>query len=261
MNKLSEIPKIIERPICFFDLETTGTDVMQSRICAIAIMIIDSDGNVTKKARKINPGVKIPQEATDIHGITNKDVQGCPTFYQVAESLYKLIDGCHFGGYNSNRFDIPLLTREFERAGINNPFTGASFIDVFQIYCYFNKRNLEAAYKAYTGKILEKAHDPEADIEATVEIFENMLKAHRGDLKGKIQDISKIGRKFEPVDLFGKIIANEKRDKLFNFGRYKGHKVEYIIRNDPGYIAWILGNDDFPENTKGCIKMIKNTIQ
>jgi len=249
---------LLTRPIVFFDLETTGIDVDKDRIIQIACVKIHPDGTREKKSKYLNPEISIPEEATKIHGITNQMVQNEPTFKQIAKGLREFMAGCHFGGYNSDRFDVPLLGREFERAGIDDPFIGCEFIDVYHLYTSFNRRRLEDAYKNYIGKDLNLAHNAEKDIDATIEIFESMLERHSKYLHSSIEHIANYNRKVKNFDFAGKIIINEKKERVFTFGKYKGQKVYDVFLKDEKYIYWLLTESDIPENTKKRIRMIKN---
>jgi DNA polymerase-3 subunit epsilon len=251
----TNIQSIIKRPICFFDLETTGVEPLESRIVQIAVKKIHPDGKVEFKKRLVNPTVPIPGECAEIHGITDEMVSNEPTFKAMAKSLFEFMNGCDFAGYNSNRFDVPLLAMEFQRAGIQNPFTGCKFIDIFNLFCHFHKRNLETCFKVYTGKNMVNAHDAENDVDATVEIFESMLSTHAGELSHDMREIERTGEKFKRIDLFGKITLNKEGKRTFNFGKHKG---EPICELPQSYIDWVLNLDDMPDDTKQHIKLSRN---
>lgn len=258
MKKTEKIQSYLTRPIIFFDLETTGVEPLTDRIVQISAVKIHPDGTQEKKTRLINPTIPIPEEASEIHGIRAFDVENEPTFKQISKGLREFMRGCHFGGYNSNRFDIPLLAKEFERAGVQDPFTGSQFIDVFHLFCNFNRRRLEDAFMRYTNKVLSGNHDAEVDVLATIEIFESMLTEHREELPNKIEELSQVGIKFKPVDLFSKIVVDKTGKRVFNFGKYKGKTVAQINFIDPDYISWLLNESDLPANTKQKIKFLKN---
>jgi DNA polymerase-3 subunit epsilon len=246
----------LKKPIIFFDLETTGVDVSKDRIVEMSFIKIFPDGKRETKIKRINPGIPIPKEASDIHGITDEMVSKLPKFKNIRKGLFQWIQGCDFAGYNSNRFDIPILSNEFDRCGGLNPIEGATFIDVFNLFCHFNPRTLEAAYMLYTGNQLENAHSSEADTKATLEIFEGMLNKH-DSLKGKdIKDISEVGLKFISLDYAGKIGTNDSGDPIFNFGKYKGHKVENVYYNDINYMEWLINKSELPIQSKKVVRKV-----
>ncbi len=251
---INNITSLIKRPICFFDLETTGVEPLKSRIVQIAVKKIHPDGKVEFKKRLINPTVPIPSETTEIHGINDEMVDDQPTFKSIAAGLYEFMNGCDFAGYNSNRFDVPLLAMEFERSGISNPFTGCKFIDIFNLFCHFHKRNLETCFKIYTGKPLVGAHDAETDVDATVEIFESMLSTHAGELSHDMREIERTGEKFKRVDLFGKLTLNNEGKRALTFGKHKGEPIHELPQS---YIDWLMSLDDMPDDSKQHIKMAR----
>lgn len=249
---IQKIISLIDRPICFFDLETTGVDVLNARIVQICVKKINLDGTIESRKRLINPTISIPLETTALHGITNEKVENQPTFEKIAHGLLDFMKGCDFGGYNSDRFDVPLLAMEFERVGIDNPFTGCKMIDVFRLFCHFHQRNLAACFEKYTGKTLFSAHDAESDVDATIEIFESMLDVHSDTLENmKITEISKTGLKFPSVDLFGKVSINAVGKYALTFGK---HKSESLVDLPESYIDWIL-TTDLSKNTKNAIRL------
>ena len=249
---VKNITKLIQRPICFFDLETTGVDPLKSRIVQICVKKINPDGTIEAKTRLINPGEPIPVETSEIHGITDEMVSNEPTFKRIAAGLAGFMSGCDFGGYNTDRFDIPLLAMEFERAGVTNPFTGCKMIDVFRLFCHFHQRNLATCFTKYTGKTMDNAHDAENDVNATIEVFEKMLDVHSETL-GPLDalGIAKTGLKYPRIDLFGKVVLNKKGKRALTFGK---HKNESIVDLPESYISWLLSTD-LPGNSKQAIKM------
>lgn len=249
----------LNRPVVFFDLETTGTNISSDRIVEISIVKLHPDGHVVEKTRRLNPGMPIPAEATAIHHITDEDVADEPTFKQVAASLAQLLTGCDIAGFNSNRFDIPLLDAEFERAGIDFDFSRARFIDVQTIYHKKEPRTLVAAYRYYCGKELEGAHGALADTRATMEVLLAQLERY-DDLPTEINALSEFASANRNVDIAGRLIYDDKNREIINFGKYKGRVAEEVLRTDPGYYSWIM-QGDFPNNTKKVFTRIRLRIK
>ena len=245
----------LKRPIIFFDLETTGVDTAKDRIVEISMAKIMPDGEEIVKTRKLNPEMHIPEEATAIHGITDEDVKDCPTFAQVAKSLEQFIRGCDFGGFNSNRFDPPVLVEEFLRAGVDVDFKRRKFIDVQNIFHKKEQRTLVAAYKFYCDKDLDDAHSAEADTLATYEVLKAQLERYP-DLENDIDKLAEFSTRAETADYAGRILFNEKGEEVFGFGKYKGRSVEEVFRMEPSYYAWMM-NGDFPLYTKKVITEIR----
>ena len=239
----------LKRPIVFFDLETTGVDTAKDRIVEISMVKVMPDGEQIVKTRKLNPGIHIPAEATAIHGITDEDVRDCPTFAQVAKSLE------HFGGFNSNRFDLPVLVEEFLRAGVDVDFKRRRFVDVQNIFHKKEQRTLVAAYKFYCDKDLEDAHSAEADTLATYEVLMAQLERYP-DLENDIDKLAEFSTRGEAADYAGRILFNEKGEEVFGFGKYKGRPVAEVFRAEPSYYAWMM-NGDFPLYTKKVITEIR----
>ena len=245
----------LKRPIIFFDLETTGVDTAKDRIVEISMAKIMPDGEEIVKTRKLNPEMHIPEEATAIHGITDEDVKDCPTFAQVAKSLEQFIRGCDFGGFNSNRFALPVLVEEFLRAGVDVDFKRRKFIDVQNIFHKKEQRTLVAAYKFYCDKDLDDAHPAEADTLATYEVLKAQLDRYP-DLENDIDKLAEFSTRAETADYAGRILFNEKGEEVFGFGKYKGRSVEEVFRMEPSYYAWMM-NGDFPLYTKKVITEIR----
>ena len=239
----------LKRPIIFFDLETTGIDIARDRIVEISMVKVMPDGEEITKTRRLNPGMHIPEEASAIHGITDDDVRDCPTFAQVARSLEQFIRGCAFGGFNSNRFDLPVLVEEFLRAGVDVDFKRRKFIDVQNIFHKKEQRTLVAAYKFYCDKDLEEAHSAEADTKATYEVLKAQLDRY-DDLENDIDKLAEYSCRA------GRILYNEKGEEVFGFGKYKGRSVAEVFRIEPSYYAWMM-NGDFPLYTKKVITEIR----
>ena len=245
----------LKRPIVFFDLETTGVDAAKDRIVEISMVKVAVDGTKTVKTRRINPEMSIPAEASAIHGITDEDVKGEPTFKQIAKSLAAFIEGCDFGGFNSNRFDLPLLVEEFMRAGVECDFQRRKFVDVQTIFHRKEQRTLVAAYKFYCDKDLENAHSAEADTMATYEVLEAQIERYP-DIGNTVDALAEFSAGKPMVDFAGRLTLNDNGEEIFTFGKYKGRKVMDVFRDDPSYYSWMM-NGDFPLYTKKIITEIR----
>ena len=245
----------LKNPIIFFDLETTGTNILRDRIVEISYIKVMPSGNETERTLRINPGMPIPAEATAIHHITDDDVKNAPPFKQVAQELANVFLGCDIAGFNSNRFDVPMLMEEFLRAGGNIDLSRRKFVDVQTIFHKMEQRTLIAAYKFYCGKDLTEAHSANADTRATYEVLKAQLD-HYPSLKNDIAFLSDFSSQNKNVDLMGRIIYNEAGKEVFNFGKYKGQLVEDVFRRDIGYYSWMM-QGEFPANTKQVITNIK----
>lgn len=245
----------LRRPIVFFDLETTGTNVSHDRIVEISIVKVMPDGTEIVKTRRVNPEMPIPAEATAVHHITDDDVRNEPTFRQIAKSLAQLFIGCDIAGFNSNRFDIPLLDQEFQRADIDFDFSKARFIDVQTIFHKKEPRTLVAAYRFYCGKELEEAHSASADTMATYEVLKAQLDRY-DDLPNDVEALSEFASQNRNVDFVGRLIYDDQKREIINFGKYKGRVAEEVLRQDQGYYNWIM-QGDFTKNTKDAFTRIK----
>ncbi len=245
----------LKNAIVFFDLETTGINIAADRIVEISILKINTDGTEETKTLRINPEMPIPKKSSDIHGIFDADVADAPTFKEVARELATFMEGCDIAGYNSNKFDVPLLAEEFIRAEVDFDMTKRKFVDVQTIFHKMEKRTLEAAYKFYCDKNLDDAHSAEADTRATYEVLKSQLDRY-SDLKNDIEWLSKFSAHNRNADFAGRIIFNDKGEELFNFGKYKGKKVVDVLETDPGYYGWMM-NGDFPLFTKKVLTNIK----
>lgn len=252
----------IQRPIVFFDLETTGLDVARDHIVELCYIKLFPNGNRESKVMRLKPvdalgmQIHIPEHTTAIHGITDEDVVDCPSFKEVSEELATVFSDCDLAGFNSNHFDIPLLIEEFLRVGINIELKDKSFVDVGVIFKKMEQRTLSAAYKFYCHKDLENAHSANADTEATLEVLEAQLDRYPDVLKNDIESLAAISATKSSVDFAARIILDENNVEIFNFGKYKGKPVVEVFRRDPGYYNWIM-QGDFPLNTKQVIKRIK----
>ncbi|MBE6199204.1 MAG: 3'-5' exonuclease [Rikenellaceae bacterium] len=245
----------LKRPLVFFDLETTGVDTAKDRIVEISMVKVMPDGEEIVRTRLINPQMHIPEDATAVHGITDEDVKDQPTFAQIAKSLYKFIEGCDFGGFNSNRFDLPMLVEEFLRAGVDVDFKSRKFIDVQNIFHKMEQRTLVAAYKFYCDKDLTDAHSAEADTRATYEVLKAQLDRY-AELQNDVTALAEFSARGETADYAGRIGFNEKGEEVFNFGKYKGVKVSEVFQREPSYYDWMM-KGDFPLYTKKVITEIR----
>ncbi|MDE6467719.1 MAG: 3'-5' exonuclease, partial [Muribaculaceae bacterium] len=245
----------LTRPIVFFDLETTGTNINTDRIVEISVVKLMPDGSVTSKTRRLNPEMPIPAEATAVHHITDADVADEPTFRQVANSLSQFFTGCDIAGFNSNRFDIPLLDQEFERAGIDFDFSRARFIDVQTIFHKKEPRTLVAAYRYYCGKELEGAHGALADTTATMEVLLAQLERYE-DLPTDVAALSEFATNSRNVDLMGRLVYDDQGREVINFGKYKGRLADEVLAHEPGYYSWKMGGE-FANNTKKAFTRVK----
>lgn len=245
----------LKNPIIFFDLETTGVNITHDKIVEISYIKIYPNGEEEEKTLRVNPGCHIPEEATAVHHITDEDVKDCPKFKDIAKNLSKVFEGCDIAGFNSNRFDIPLLAEEFLNAGVWIDFSKRKFVDVQTIFHKMEQRTLVAAYKFYCDKDLTEAHSASADTRATYEVLKAQLDRY-ADLKNDIDYLSNFSSQVKNVDLMGRIVYNEKQQEVFNFGKYKGVPVEEVFRKDIGYYAWMM-QGDFAQDTKRVLTNIK----
>ncbi len=245
----------LKRPIIFFDLETTGVDTARDRIVEVSMIKIMPDGEEITRTRRLNPGMPSPPEATAVHGITDDDVRDCPTFPQVAKSLAQFIQGCDFGGFNSNRFDLPVLVEEFMRAGVDVDFKRRRFVDVQTIFHKKEQRTLVAAYRFYCDKELEDAHSAEADTRATYEVLQAQIERY-DDLENDIDFLAEYSSQGNAADFAGRILYDEQGCEVFNFGKHRGCSVEEVFRREPSYYDWMM-NGDFPLYTKKLITEIR----
>ncbi|MBR4995330.1 MAG: 3'-5' exonuclease [Alistipes sp.] len=244
----------LKRPIVFFDLETTGVDTAKDRIVEISMVKVMPDGEEIVRTRLINPQMHIPEQATAVHNITDEDVKDAPTFAQIAKSLSQFIEGCDFGGFNSNRFDLPMLVEEFLRAGVDVDFKKSKFVDVQNIFHKMEQRTLVAAYKFYCDKDLTDAHSAEADTRATYEVLKAQLDRYP-ELQNDITSLAEFSSRGEAVDYAGRIVYDDKGVEVFNFGKYKGRSVSEVLRQEPTYYNWMM-DGDFPLYTKKVLTEI-----
>ncbi|WP_296636409.1 3'-5' exonuclease [Polaribacter sp.] len=248
----------LTKPIVFFDLETTGVNIATDRIVEISILKVFPNGNKESKTWLVNPEVEIPQGAADVHGITNEKVVTEPTFKELAGKVSEMIAGCDLAGFNSNRFDIPLLAEELMRAGIDFDMQDRKAIDVQVIFHKKEQRTLGAGYQFYCGKELEGAHGAEADTNATYEILLAQVDKY-DDIGNSVDTLSEFSTHGKRADFAGFILMNEENQEVFSFGKYKGRTVEEVLTENPGYHNWIQ-NADFPLYTKKVLKQIKERM-
>lgn len=258
----------LKNPLVFLDLETTGMNIVTDRIVEIALIKVHPDGREEEKNFRINPEMPIPEHVSKIHGIYEEDIKDKPTFKEVAKTVANFIEGCDFAGFNSNRFDIPLLAEEFLRAGVEIDLKKRKFIDVQAIFHKMEKRTLAAAYKFYCQKPLEDAHSAMADTKATYEVLKAQLDQYQDaeyeDHNGKtskpivndVQALSEFSAYDTNVDFVGRIVYDEKGVEVINFGKNKGVPVEKVLREQPGFYGWIM-NNEFPLYTKKVLTSIK----
>ncbi|SDX50876.1 DNA polymerase-3 subunit epsilon [Lutibacter oricola] len=248
----------LEKPIIFFDLETTGINIAKDRIVEISILKVSPDGTEETKTWLVNPEMEIPKEASDIHGITNEKVVTEKTFNELAPEVSKIIEGCDLAGFNSNRFDIPLLAEEMLRAEVEFNMIDRVAVDVQVIFHKKEERTLSAGYKFYCDKNLDNAHSAEADTKATYEILKAQLDKYE-DLENNIEFLNKFSTHNRRADFAGFIQYDEDDNEIFTFGKYKGQQVKEILKKDKGYFSWIQ-NADFPLYTKQVLKEIREKV-
>ncbi len=273
----------LQKPLVVFDLETTGLDLVKDRIIQLSYIKVFPDGNEERGNHLINPGISIPAEVVQLTGISNDDVQGKPTFRDIAQDICNIFADSDIAGYNSNHFDIPLLAEEFLRAGIDFDFSKRNLIDAQVIYHKMERRNLAAAYKFYCGRKMEEdftAHRADEDTEATYRVLQGELDMYTAErqeepervLQNDMKFLAEFSRMNNNVDFAGRIVWGEMKDRtgktildkdgnpmlieVFNFGKYKGKPVTTILNTDPGYYGWIMGGD-FTNNTKQVLTRIR----
>ena len=268
-----DLPLVLERPLVFFDLETTGTDVATDRIIEMAFIKVMPDGQWQVRPDQsqgqgrmlINPEMPIPPESTAIHGIGDADVKDAPTFASLSARLFRWLEGCDLAGFNSNRFDVPLLAEEFLRCNIAFKVTDRHLVDVQNIFHKMEQRTLRAALKFYCDEELADAHEALPDIEATLKVFAEQLRRYKdhtildskgetvGPLPQNVPDIAEFGSRGRNVDLAGRFVLDDEDKVIFNFGKYRGVRLMEVLERDPGYYGWMM-NGDFPRYTKLVLK-------
>lgn len=247
----------LKNPIIFFDLETTGVDISNDRVVEISMLKVNPDGSKEKMTERLNPTIPIPLEVSEIHGIFDIDVEHSPTFLERAKAYEAFIGGADLAGFNSNRFDIPILAEEFLRADIEFSMKNRKAIDVQTIYHKLEPRTLTAAYQYYCNKNLENAHSAEADAIATYEVLESQIEKYE-ELQGDADFLADFSEhtKVKKLDLMGRIGVDENNNAIFNFGKYKGQRVIHVFDKDPAYYGWMM-NGNFPLYTKQVLKELR----
>jgi DNA polymerase-3 subunit epsilon len=248
----------LKRPLAIFDLETTGVDFVKDRIVEISIIRISPDQLREQLTMRINPGMPIPIESSTIHGIYDEDVAMSPTFRDVSKELFDFLEPCDFAGFNSNRFDVPVLLEEFIRAGLWMDIESRNLIDIHRIYTLMEKRDLITALKFYCGKDLVNAHSAAADTEATMEVMLAQLQRYPSDLKNDMRFLHDLSNEERFLDS-GRRFVYQNGKPTFNFGKHKGKSVEAVLKEEPSYYNWML-NGDFPEHTKQKFREIKAAL-
>ena len=238
----------LNRPICFFDLETTGGNVGKDRIVEIAILRVDVDKKESKRVWRVNPEMEISFQAIEVHGITNEMIKNEPNFAHYSNEIYQFLKGCDLAGFNSIRFDIPILVEELIRANVEFDFTQIRMIDSQVIFHKKEPRNLSAALQFYCNKELKNAHSAMDDTIATYEVFKAQIEKY-DDLESDMDFLNKYSNRYNNLDFAGKIRIDNDDDAIFAFGKYTGQKVVEVFRKDKGYYSWIM-KGDFPEYTK-----------
>lgn len=258
----------LTKPLIFIDLEATGLSVGSDRIVEISLLKLNIDNTTLVKTERVNPEMPIPAAVSKIHGIYDQDVAACKTFKQLAPELLKFIGNADFAGFNSNKYDIPMLAEEFLRAEADFDLEGRNLVDVQNIFHFMEPRNLKAAYKFYCSRDLENAHSAEADVTATYEIFKSQLQRYEGvempDANGNpycpvvndIPALTALTAKTKNADLAGRIVFNDKGQEVFSFGKHKDKTVVEVFTKEPSYYSWMM-NGDFPLYTKKVITKIR----
>ncbi|AWL10180.1 exonuclease domain-containing protein [Aquirufa nivalisilvae] len=257
----------LTKPLAFFDLETTGIQVQKDRIVEISIAKANIDGSVDIKTRRVNPGIPIPLEASLVHGIYDEDVKDEPNFKQIAKSMAQFLEGCDLAGFNSNRFDVPMLVEEFLRSDVDFDTKNRRLVDAQRIFHMMEPRNLTAAYKFYCQKDLIGAHGAEADVLATLEVLNAQVKHYENtsmkDAEGNeyfpIQNDVAVLHQLSAsnsIDFANRMVYNKDQVAVFNFGKYIGRPIADVLKTDPSYYDWMM-KGDFPMDTKRKLTEIK----
>ena len=249
----------LSRPLAFFDLETTGVTLGLDRIIEISVLKLFPDGTREILTKRINPGIPIPAKITELTGIKDADVAGQPDFAAAAKEIYAFLQGCDLAGYNSNKFDVPFLVEEFYLAGIEFSVDGLKLVDVQNIFHKMEPRTLSAAYKFYCGKPLENAHSAEADITATADILEAQL-ARYTELGKDVDSLHEFTNLHKTVDLAGRMVFDDQKRPVFNFGKHKGKSVAEVFNAEPSYYDWLM-KGDFARESKAAFKRIWEGMQ
>jgi len=249
----------LKRPLVVFDLETTGINISHDRIVEMSFIKIDPNGHEEMRTYRVNPTIPIPPEITQIHGISDADVSDKLTFKDLAQELNLFLKDCDFGGFNSNKFDFPLLVEEFYRAGIEFDTEKRKFIDAQRIYHFKEPRNLKAAFRFYCEKELENAHSAEADTMATWAVLKAQIERYE-DIPRDIEGLHRMSGQNNLADLAGRLIFNNNQDVVFNFGKHRGKLVKDIFRTEPNYYKWMM-DGDFPMQTKNVLTRVRLSMR
>jgi DNA polymerase III subunit epsilon len=245
----------LQRPLIFFDIESTGTNISTDRMVEICLIKLHPDGSEERLTERFNPEMPIPANISQIINITDEDLKDCPKFGERAHELARFLEDCDFAGFNSNRFDFPMLVEEFMRAGVDFDTDSRKFIDVMRIFHVMEPRNLGAAYKFYCDKNLENAHSAEADTSATLEVFRAQL-ARYEQLENNVDSLHKVSGQSNFVDLAGRMVYDAAGKEVFNFGKHKGKVVTDVLKREPAYYDWMM-NGEFPLQTKKMLTRIR----
>lgn len=248
----------LKNPIVFFDLESTGINISKDRIVEIAILKVSTDGQEDSYCKRVNPEMHIPKKTSEIHGIYDEDVKDAPTFKMLSTEIAAFMEGCDIAGFNSNKFDVPLLAEEFIRAGVDFDMKNRKFVDVQTIFHKMEKRTLGAAYKFYCDKDLENAHSAEADTRATYDVLLSQLDRYP-ELENDVDFLNEFSSFNKNADFVGRIIYNDKNEEVFNFGKYKDQTVEEVLSKDPSYYDW-MKKGDFPRYTIKVLDDVRKRI-
>jgi len=251
----------LERPLAIFDLETTGTNITSDRIVEIAIIKVQPDGTEENYCKRVNPEMPIPAVVSEIHGIYDKDIQDAPTFKELANEIVAFIGDADLAGYNSNKFDIPVLAEELMRAGSDFDISKRRFVDVQNIFHKMEQRTLAAAYLFYCNKTIENAHNALYDAKATWDVLKAQIERYP-DIKNDViylSEFSKAGN-YNLLDFAGRLAIDDKGEAIYNFGKHKGRTIKQVAQIEPGYYGWML-DADFPLYTKQCLRREMDKIK
>jgi len=245
----------LTKPLVFFDIEATGLNVASDRIVELSMLKVQPDGKEEQKTYRVNPTVPISKDAQRVHGIADEDVKDLPTFSDIAKEVVEFLKGCDLAGYNSTKFDVPLLTEEILRAEVDFDVRKAKMVDVQVIFFKKEPRNLAAAYKFYCDKELDNAHSADADTMATYEVLKSQLERYE-DLGKDVNSLAKFSTQTNFADFAGRFVYDSKNNVVINFGKHKGKQLVKILKDEPGYYGWIMGGD-FPLFTKRLVTQVK----
>lgn len=248
----------LSRPLIFFDVESTGLNIIKDRIIELSYIKVYPDGHEEERSFRFNPGMPIPEQSIAVHHITDDDVRDCPTFQQVAPELAQIFQDCDIAGFNSNNFDIPILAQEMSNARVPFDIRKCRFVDVQTIYHKKEKRDLAAACKFYCGVDMENHHESMADTRTTLNVLKAQLDRYP-DLENDVDFLSKYSSFSRNVDLAGRVVLNENGVAVINFGKYKGQPLDEVLERDLGYASWVM-NSDFAEDTKQVFREAKRRV-